>query len=63
MIFLVLLALLVLLVLPVLPAFLALLAAPPQRAKFVRRVVGAQENSLRSLLSVNEEGVYRSATT
>ena len=56
----------------VLPAFLVplvllvllvFLAAPPQRAQIARRVVGAQENSLRSLLSVNEEGVYRSATT
>ncbi|MBQ8272544.1 MAG: hypothetical protein IJZ09_06035, partial [Tidjanibacter sp.] len=34
-----------------------------QRTQIVRRVVGAQENHLRSLLIVNEEVVYRSATT
>ena len=63
------LALLVLLVLPSLPptkkprahiaeGFLCIF----QIVKISERILGAQENPLRSLLSVNEKGIYRSAT-
>ena len=33
-----------------------------QIVKISERILGAQENPLRSLLSVNEKGIYRSAT-